>query len=415
MNKTQVKEPTQTKAESVKIGKYELPIQASGNAYVPTEKTVIVNSVHELETLALGIKQNLPVLLVGDTGTGKTSFIRHLARLTNNGFRRLNLNGSTTTDELVGHYVVDDKQAGMRWVDGVLLDAMKNGYWLLLDELNAGLPEVLFVLQSVLDDDKFLVVSEHEGEIVKPHPNFRIFATMNPSLEYAGTKDLNKALLSRFPIVIQTSYPDPVREMEILKTHVPELKEKDANLMVRTAEEIRKGRTNRSISFICSTRELIYWAKLAQSMSVKDASELAVLNKCELETDRKTVEDILKLQIGKWDKKQLLSIAEVEAEMERMKLEVGQFKKNATNNEKLVADQGKQIQDLKATLELVEDNLNQGLALARKQGKPTAKLEAMVKQIDKALNKAEKIADNVDAMQNTEDEGEDEEDNDPVF
>lgn len=308
--------------KTFKVGKLELPISTRDNPYLP-HKTNIIGNIEELETVALGVKDNLPVLLIGDTGTGKTSFIRYLACETNNGFRRLNLNGSTTADELVGHYVIDDKAKGMRWVDGVLLDAMKNGYWLLLDELNAGLPEVLFVLQSVLDDDKFLVVAEHEGEIVKPHPDFRIFATMNPSLEYAGTRDLNKALLSRFPIVIQTAYPEAVHEIQIIKTHCPTVKEVDMTVMVRIAEDIRKGKKNNTLSFICSTRELINWGKLIDSVGFKEAAKLAILNKCELETDRKTVEDFFKMQFGKWEKGQVLTLTDIENQLEQIKKDSG--------------------------------------------------------------------------------------------
>ena len=293
-------------------------IDTTGKNFIPSENTIIGN-LAELENIALGVRDDLAVLLIGDTGTGKTSLIRYLAYKTGNGFRRLNLNGSTTADELVGHYVVDDKEKGMRWVDGVLLDAMKNGYWLLLDELNAGLPEVLFVLQSVLDDDKFLVVAEHEGEVVRPHPDFRVFATMNPSLEYAGTRDLNKALLSRFPIVIQTHYPDAVHEIEIIQSHVPGINETDATVMVKIAEEIRKGKKNQSISFICSTRELINWAKLTMAIGLKPAALLAVLNKCEIDTDKTTVEDIFKMQFGAWEKKKVMTLTEIEAQMEELK------------------------------------------------------------------------------------------------
>lgn len=343
-------ETTTEDSLTVKIGSVELPIkQGELSEFVPKVSNIVGN-IHELETVALGIKENLPVLLIGDTGTGKTSFIRHLAHLTNNGFRRLNLNGSTTADELVGHYVIDDKKAGMRWVDGVLLDAIKNGYWLLLDELNAGLPEVLFVLQSVLDDDKFLVVAEHEGEVVPLHKDFRIFATMNPSLEYAGTRDLNKALLSRFPIVVQTTYPDAMHEMEIILSHVPSIKEKEMNLMVRVAEDIRKGKKNNTIGFICSTRELINWAKLTEKVGIKAAAELAVLNKCELDTDRKTVEDIFKMMFGKWEKKQVMTLTEIEAQLESMKKDVKTIEEQSQKKEEIIVQQNKELADYRKVI-----------------------------------------------------------------
>jgi len=332
------------------IGKIELEINSNTSEYVP-EKHPIIGNQEELETIALGIRENLPVLLIGDTGTGKTSFIRHLAHETNNGFRRLNLNGSTTADELVGHYIVDGKQKGMRWVDGVLLDAMKNGYWLLLDELNAGLPEVLFILQSVLDDDKFLVVAENEGEVVKPHKDFRIFATMNPSLEYAGTRDLNKALLSRFPIVIQTHYPEASQEIEIIKSYVPNLDDKDVAVMVRIAEDIRKGTKNNSISFICSTRELINWAKLVAPTDLRKAAELALLNKCELDTDKKTVEDIFKMQFGRWESKQVLTLTEIDDQL-------ADLSKKMKTIEKVGKEKDQKIQDLETELASYQKVIN---------------------------------------------------------
>lgn len=338
------------KIPKVKIGNIELLInQMVDNKYVPTISNIVGN-VDELQTIALGVKENLPVLLIGDTGTGKTSFIRHLAKETNNGFRRLNLNGSTTADELVGHYVVDDKKAGMRWVDGVLLDAMRNGYWLLLDELNAGLPEVLFVLQSVLDDDKFLVVAEHEGEVVRPVEGFRIFATMNPSLEYAGTRDLNKALLSRFPIVIQTTYPNPAHEIDIIKAHVNDVSDKDLNLMVRVAEDVRKGKKNNTISFICSTRELINWAKLTTKVGIKPAAELAILNKCELDTDKKTVEDIFKMMFGKWEKNQLMSLADIEVQLEQFKKDAKLVREDNKAKDQLIKDQEEELKSFRKVM-----------------------------------------------------------------
>lgn len=298
----------------IAIGNIVLPINTELSPYIPHQSN-LVNSIHELQTIALGVAKNLPVLLIGETGTGKTSFIRHLAQLTNNSFRRLNLNGGTTNDEIKGHYVVDDKAAGMRWIDGVLTEAMKMGYWLLLDEINACLPEITFTLHSLLDDDKMLVLEEHEGEIIRPHANFRVFATMNPSMEYSGTKDLNKALLSRFPIVLQTQYPDPIHEIQIIKAHIPQITDADVALMVRVAEGIRQGKQAGTISFICSTRELINWANLRQSMPMHEAAELAVLNKCELQTDRKLVEDIFKMHFGKWESKKAGTLAELEQQV----------------------------------------------------------------------------------------------------
>lgn len=350
-------------ATQILVGNIVLPINPNPSPYVPTNSN-LVNSVSELQTVALGAEKNLPVLLIGETGTGKTSFIRHLAQLTQNSFRRLNLNGGTTNDEIKGHYVVDDKAKGMRWVDGVLTEAMKMGYWLLLDEINACLPEITFTLHSVLDDDKMLVLEEHEGEIIRPHPNFRVFATMNPSMEYSGTKDLNKALLSRFPIVLQTQYPDPIHEIAIIKAHIPTCADADLALMVRVAEGIRQGKEAGTISFICSTRELINWANLRQSMPMRDAAQLAVLNKCELQTDKRTVEDIFKMHFGKWESKKAGTLKELEEQV-----------KNAD----IVVQRANQERDLA---------IGQVTALQESNQRMTAELEKLndIKQLADTLN-----------------------------
>lgn len=299
--------------ENLKVGNQTLPINSIRTQFVPTIEQTIINNVEELETLALGINQNLPTLLIGDTGTGKTSLVRYLAKHTNNSFRRLNLNGGTTNDELKGHYILEENPKGgssMKWIDGVLTDAMRNGYWIVLDEINACLPEITFTLHSLLDDDGFLVLDEKDGEVVKPHGNFRVFATMNPSFDYAGTKDLNKALLSRFPIVIQTKYQTPEIELEIIKAHNPKISDADGVAMIKVADAIRQARNSQTINFICSTRELINWAKLMKNMPIRKAFELAVLNKCDFQVDKTTIEDIGQLHLGKINQKPIMSFAD---------------------------------------------------------------------------------------------------------
>ena len=199
---------------TVTHGKIELGIADGTSLYVPQQAGNFVDHGDILKTLAIAIRDNLPVLLMGESGTGKTSAIRYLASETQNGLRRVNLNGGTTADELVGRLLINDK--GTYWVDGILTEAMRNGEWIVLDEINAALPEVLFVLQSVMDDDGYLVLTEKDDkEIVRKHPNFRLFATCNPP-EYAGTKEMNKALLSRFAICINAEFPSESKELEII-------------------------------------------------------------------------------------------------------------------------------------------------------------------------------------------------------
>ena len=96
-----------------------------------------------IETIEFSIENNLPILLVGETGTGKTSCIRYLSEKHKKNFVRINLNGATGNEELLGKFVFENGET--RWVYGTLIEAMKNGDWLLVDEINASNPETLFI------------------------------------------------------------------------------------------------------------------------------------------------------------------------------------------------------------------------------------------------------------------------------
>src|SRR6202008_2443922 len=111
-------------------------------AFVPREVPYEDNK-KTVEQVAIAIAHRLPVLLIGETGTGKTSLIRHLALNTNNAFVRVNFNGGTTIDELVGRWVIDGGET--KWNDGLLVTAMKKGYWFHADEINAASAEINFV------------------------------------------------------------------------------------------------------------------------------------------------------------------------------------------------------------------------------------------------------------------------------
>jgi cobaltochelatase CobS len=284
------------KKTTVSYGKIKLPINEIKNEYIPvTQKIIGYKNI--LKTLAFSVDKNLPALLIGETGLGKTALVRHLAYETNNGFRRLNLNGQTTVDEFVGRTLLNKE--GTYWQDGVLTDALRNGYWLLLDEINAALPEILFVLHSLLDDDRFIVIPENGGEIVKPHPNFRIFATMNPSGKYHGTKDLNKAFLSRFPIIVQLDYPKPEEEQLIIQSY-SKISNSNAKNLCLMAKDIRSSYFKDEIDTVCSTRDLINCAIMSEDIGIKESLVLAVINRAGKE-DTKAISTIVRLYFGSTD------------------------------------------------------------------------------------------------------------------
>lgn len=281
--------------KTITIAGVELPVNIANKHFIPGDQRII-GSEDELKKVAFSAKNNLPMLMIGETGVGKTSLIRYVAKQTNNGFRRLNLNGQTTVDEFVGKVLLD--KSGTYWQDGVLIDAMRNGYWLLLDEINAALPEILFVLHSLLDDDRFVVLAENKGEIVRPHKNFRVFATMNPTGKYTGTKELNKAFLSRFPIVVQVDFPPMSKEKEIIASYAPKAPKNFIENLVRAANDLRITYQKDEIEFLCSTRDLINCAQMAETIGIDEAIKMSILNRCQPE-DAKAVNTVIGLYFGK--------------------------------------------------------------------------------------------------------------------
>lgn len=240
------------------------------------EHLQIIGQTHNKKLLKLAVEKNLPALLIGETGVGKSSLVREQALEHGAKWIRFNLTGETTVDDFVGKYELEGGKTV--WRDGVLLQAMKEGQWLIVDEVNVALPEILFVLHSLLDDDKFVMLAMHAGEVVRPHKDFRFFATMNPTDEYAGTKELNKAFQSRFNIVLDIDYPTNKTEANIIakKTGV---QPNEAHIMADVASALRKAKATDEIFFTCSTRDLLHWGGLVKDLGMDDAFVVSVLNK----------------------------------------------------------------------------------------------------------------------------------------
>lgn len=290
------------------------------------EKHQIIGQDKNKKILNVGIDKNLPMLLIGETGTGKTSLIREAAMERKQPWTRFSITGETTVDEFVGKY---ELEAGETiWRDGVLLDAMKSGKWLIADEINVALPEILFVLHSLLDDDNMVTVAQHAGEVVKPHKDFRFFATMNPTDEYAGTKELNKAFQSRFNIVLQVEYPQPAIEAKIVadKTGVDLA---DATKMADVAVALRKAKKEEKIFYTCSTRDLLQWGTLSSDLDPHEAFRVSVLNKSN--GDSEAIMEIYKHVIGRYitveeaNAGATLSIDYFESELKKLSDEKAKF------------------------------------------------------------------------------------------
>jgi len=177
--------------------------------YIPRK----IAGITDVAILSTAINRRQNILLVGETGVGKTHCIRWLACQMKLPYCRVNLNGSTTVEDLVGQWIPNNGK--FVWSDGVLIRFMRYGGIFVCDEINAANPEILFVLNSLLDDERRIVLVQKDGEVVRAHPDFVFVATMNPST-YEGTKILNLGLKDRFDVVLEFKEDDQIfKKLEI--------------------------------------------------------------------------------------------------------------------------------------------------------------------------------------------------------
>ena len=183
-----------------------------------------------LRHVAVSVLMNEPCLLEGETSTSKTSTIEYLAALLGQPIVRINLNGQTDTGELLGRFVPNEHAgdgkpaAGWRWQDGLVVQALRNGWWLLLDEVNLAETQILERLNSLLEAHPSLVLTEHGNEIfggngTPIHPSFRIFGTMNPA-EYAGRSVMSPAYKDRWRGLRQVPTPGELDYRSMLRLMV---------------------------------------------------------------------------------------------------------------------------------------------------------------------------------------------------
>jgi MoxR-like ATPase len=162
-----------------------------------------------VDTKPTGGLNGYPVLIVGHAGVGKNQLIAEVAHKRNQPLIKINCSGDMRTSSLLGRIAPQVRADGTSefvWQDGLLITAIRNGYWLDLDEINSLDADILFAIHGLIDDG-FMTLANN-SEIVYAHEDFRIFATMNP-ISYYGVKTLNQALLDRYA-VLEMDFDDDV-------------------------------------------------------------------------------------------------------------------------------------------------------------------------------------------------------------
>lgn len=274
-----------TTKTTLKYAGIDLDIINSEDELVPQESLKIELPLSDKKAIAIALKNNLACLLVGETGTGKTSVVKELAHLRKQPYVRVNMTGFTTPDELIGTKSV--KNGETYYELGIITDAMQRGAILVLDEINATMPDCLFILHGLLDDDRR--ISLPNGQIIRPHQDFRVFATCNP--DYEGTKSMNKAFMDRFPIIIAVNTLAPKKEKDLLiaRTGIkPEL----ADQLITIATMNRKNYIENKISTFTSTRSLLNIAHLInQGMTPQEAYTTTIVRKTNYKEEQAVLRD----------------------------------------------------------------------------------------------------------------------------
>jgi len=249
----------------------------------------ITDKETDIDLIIQAMKREDDVLLIGPTGSGKTALMRYYCALHQRPYHRVSLNGGATAEDLIGHYILKDHCT--EWIDGVLTQACRNGWTIVMDEINAAPSEVLFILNSLLDDERILILSPKDGEIVVPHPDFRFIATCNPSEQgYAGTNEMNEALLDRFETILYIDYSVDVENKIMEEAGIKGDVQKNFREFTR---RIRDGYTRGEVLTPFSTRSLMNLIKFYKL----NQTDL-ILNRFK-QDEKNYVEDLLDIFIHK--------------------------------------------------------------------------------------------------------------------
>eukprot|EP01053_Blabericola_migrator_P006909 Blabericola_migrator_1__6908@NODE_34_length_18107_cov_55_154712_g30_i0_p1_GENE_NODE_34_length_18107_cov_55_154712_g30_i0NODE_34_length_18107_cov_55_154712_g30_i0_p1_ORF_typecomplete_len4590_score980_41AAA_5/PF07728_14/2_4e09AAA_5/PF07728_14/1_1e06AAA_5/PF07728_14/7_8e15AAA_5/PF07728_14/1_6e33AAA_5/PF07728_14/2e11AAA_5/PF07728_14/9_7e22AAA_5/PF07728_14/9_3e34AAA_5/PF07728_14/1_9e16AAA_3/PF07726_11/0_015AAA_3/PF07726_11/1_4AAA_3/PF07726_11/3_3e17AAA_3/PF07726_11/0_00028AAA_3/PF07726_11/0_0056AAA_3 len=209
--------------------------------------------VRDLVKLLAGSKS--PILLEGPTSAGKTSLVEFLACASRHKFVRINNHDQITMAEYTGQFVANDS-GGFAFAEGPLLEAVRHGHWVVLDEFNLAPSEVVEGLNRLLDDNRAIYVPELD-ETVQAHPHFLLFATQNP-VTYGGRKPLSEALKSRF-VEFNVSEP-PAADLKLILMARSGVPPEVADSMVTVYKET-KIRRGAAFDVLITIRDLLRWGK----------------------------------------------------------------------------------------------------------------------------------------------------------
>ncbi len=271
----------------------EVPAFSEADSHVPDlDPDYIFDRPTTLAILA-GFAHNRRVMVTGYHGTGKSTHIEQVAARLNWPCVRVNLDSHISRIDLIGKdaIVVRDGLQVTEFRDGILPWALQNNVALVFDEYDAGRPDVMFVIQRVLEVSGRLTLLD-QNRVIRPHPSFRLFATANTvglgdtTGLYHGTQQINQGQMDRWSIVTTLNYLAHDKEVDIVlakSKHYQNPQGRDTVArMVRLADLTRSAFINGDLSTVMSPRTVLTWAENSEIFKdIGFALRVTFLNKCD--------------------------------------------------------------------------------------------------------------------------------------
>ncbi len=289
--------------------KIKVPGFSKSNQYVPDLDPAYRFDRDTTLAILAGFAHNRRVMIQGYHGTGKSTHIEQVAARLNWPCVRINLDSHISRIDLVGKdaIVLKDGQQVTEFREGLLPWALQHPVALVFDEYDAGRPDVMFVIQRVLEVQGKLTLLD-QNRVIRAHPAFRLFSTTNTiglgdtTGLYHGTQQINQGQMDRWSIVATLNYLAHDSEVEIVLSKVPNYatpeKRKKIDAMVRVADMTRNAFIAGDISTVMSPRTVITWAENAEIFGdIGFAFRLTFLNKCD-ELERGTVAEFYQRAFG---------------------------------------------------------------------------------------------------------------------
>ncbi|MFZ9183884.1 MAG: AAA family ATPase, partial [Hylemonella sp.] len=278
----------------------QVPAFSQRGEHVPEIDTVYRFNPDVTLAILAGFTHNRRVMVQGLHGTGKSTHIEQVAARLNWPCVRVNLDGHISRLDLVGKdaVVIKDGQQVTEFQEGIVPWALQRPLALIFDEYDAGRPDVMFVIQRILEQGGKLTLLD-QNRVLDPHPQFRLFATSNTIGQgnfnglYHGAQRLNHAQIDRWNIVATLNYLPREEEIAIVTARVPALAGADSRPLLESmravAELTRQGFAAGDLSTLMSPRTLITWAENMEIFpDPAQAFRLSFVNKCD-EAERPVV------------------------------------------------------------------------------------------------------------------------------